>query len=141
MTKRRKNSRDLGMDRDIDRRDFLNGVAIGTAALSLAGSGEANASAPLPQDKPGYYPPERYGLRGSHPGSFETAHSLRDGTFWQTAKKPEDAKTVYDLIVVGAGISGLSAAYFFRKAKPNARVSFSTIMTISAVMPSAMNII
>ncbi len=122
MTKRRNGSRDLGMDRDIDRRDFLNGVAVGAAALSLTASDSAHASAPLPQDQPGYYPPERYGLRGSHPGSFETAHSLRDGAFWKAAKKPEDAKTVYDLIVVGGGISGLSAAYFFRKAKPNARI-------------------
>jgi len=122
MTKRKNGSRDIGMDRAIDRRDFLNGVAIGTAAISLSTSGTAHASAPLPQDQAGYYPPELHGLRGSHPGSFETAHSLRDGTFWKTAKKPEDAKTVYDLVVVGAGISGLSAAYFFRKAKPNARI-------------------
>src|SRR5580658_2957172 len=115
MTKRRKSSHNLGMDRDIDRRDFLNGVAIGTAAISLTSSGAAHASTPLPQDQPGYYPPELHGMRGSHPGSFETAHSLRDGTFWKTAKKPEDAKTVYDLVVVGAGISGLSAAFFFRQ--------------------------
>src|ERR1700722_10415269 len=118
MTKRKKTTG----NREIDRRDFLNGVAITTAAISLAGAGAANASVPLPQDQPGYYPPELHGLRGSHPGSFETAHSLRDGTFWKTAKKPEDAKIVYDLVVVGAGISGLSAAYFFRKAKPNARI-------------------
>ncbi len=69
-----------------------------------------------------YYPPALTGLRGSHPGSFETAHSLRDGTFWDSAGKPEDTGESYDLIVVGGGISGLSAAHFYRKANPNARI-------------------
>ena len=114
---------DLGMGRAIERRDFLNGIAIGTAALSsgLATPAEA-ALAAIPQNGPGYYPPLLNGMRGSHPGSFETAHSLRDGTFWDHAEKPEDTTTVYDLIVVGGGISGLSAAHFFRAAKPNARI-------------------
>ena len=114
--------RALGMDRDIDRRDFLNGVAIGAAATMVAGPAGAAASVPAPQDQPGYYPPLLNGLRGSHPGSFENAHALRDGTFWDTAKKPEDAFGVYDLVIVGAGISGLSAAHFYRAAKPSARI-------------------
>jgi spermidine dehydrogenase len=122
MAKRKTTSDKRGANRDIDRRDFLNGVAVSAAALSSLAAGEAQAAASAPQDQPGYYPPELHGLRGSHPGSFETAHSLRDGTFWDHAKKPEDAKTVSDLVVVGAGISGLSAAHFFRAAKPNARI-------------------
>src|SRR5436190_21606151 len=112
--------RALGMDRDIDRRDFLNGVAF-AAATAIAGSPAAAATVAR-QDQPGYYPPIRNGLRGSHPGSFETAHSLRDGTFWESAAKPLDVDQPYDLVIVGAGISGLSAAYFFRAAKPNARI-------------------
>jgi spermidine dehydrogenase len=55
-------------------------------------------------------------MRGSHPGSFDAAHSLRDGTFWDSAGKPEDTGETYDLIVVGGGISGLAAAHFYRKA-------------------------
>ena len=83
--------RALGMDRPITRRDFMNGAAmvIGAAMLphrqvfGAAGGAE-------PQNRPGYDPPVKVGLRGSHPGSFEAAHSLRDGTFWKTAGKPVD---------------------------------------------------
>jgi spermidine dehydrogenase len=105
----------------IHRRDFLQGTAVTAATLAMAAKADAQVT-PGTQDTPGYYPPLQHGLRGSHPGSFETAHSLRDGTFWDHAEKPEDAHTVFDLIVVGAGISGLSAAHFFRAAKPNARI-------------------
>jgi spermidine dehydrogenase len=111
----------LGTDREIDRRDFLNGIAVTSAVLAAPLPADAQVTLGS-QDEPGYYPPLSHGLRGSHPGSFETAHSLRDGTFWGHAKKPEDTHAVYDLVVVGAGISGLSAAHFFRAIKPNAKV-------------------
>jgi spermidine dehydrogenase len=110
--------RELGMGRDITRRDFLNGVAMTAGAAVMpwdlfAMSGQAEAGK---EKSPGYYPPALTGLRGSHPGSFDAAHSLRDGTFWDTAGKPEDTGETYDLIVVGGGISGLAAAHFYRKA-------------------------
>jgi len=114
--------RELGMNRRITRRDFLNGVAVTAGAALLpwqlfaAGNGD-------PQQSAGYYPPALTGLRGSHPGSFDSAHALRDGTFWDSAGTPQDTGETYDLIVVGGGISGLSAAHFFRKsAGANARI-------------------
>ena len=62
-------------------------------------------------------------MRGSHPGSFEAAHALRDGTYPKSGAKPIETGEDYDLIVVGAGISGLAAAYFYRaKAGAGARV-------------------
>jgi spermidine dehydrogenase len=113
--------RELGMDRPITRRDFMDGVAmvIGAAMLPKASLG-AVAGYPEAQDKPGYDPPILNGMRGSHPGSFETAHSLRDGTFWQSAGKPIDTQETYDLVIVGAGISGLAAAHFYRERAGNA---------------------
>jgi spermidine dehydrogenase len=111
--------RELGEDRPIQRRDFLQGVLVG-AATALTGpllgacvarADEATAGALAPQDVPGYYPPRLTGLRGSHPGSFESAHALRDGAAVQNAI---DSGEEYDLVVVGAGISGLAAAHYFR---------------------------
>ena len=102
----------------ITRRDFLNGVAL-TAGAADAFRPEmwAAAAADLEaQDAPGYYPPAKTGLRGSHPGSFETMHKVRDGAFWEDAPKPVDTGESYDLVIVGGGISGLAAAHFFRKA-------------------------
>jgi spermidine dehydrogenase len=116
--------RELGMDRGITRRDFLNGVAlaVGAAILPLDLSA-ATVIPPGAEKSPDYYPPALTGLRGSHPGSFDAAHSLRDGTFWGRAGSPSSTGEKYDLVVVGGGISGLSAAHFFRRAAgPKARV-------------------
>src|SRR5437588_11595716 len=114
----------LGMDRAIARRDFINGAAAIVGGTLLAGSASSGSYADTePRSQTDYGPPQLTGLRGSHPGSFETAHALRDGTFWKTASTPIDTGEVYDLVVVGGGISGLSAAHFFREhAGKSARV-------------------
>jgi spermidine dehydrogenase len=103
----------LGMDQPISRRDFLNGVALAvTASLPLSAlGGTAPADLTAAQDSAGYYPPLLTGLRGSHPGSFEVAHALHAGQSWPPAGAPVED---YDLIIVGAGISGLAAAHFYR---------------------------
>ena len=114
----------LGMGRDITRRDFLNGasVAVGGSLLGTplsAAFGQAGGA----QSQSGYYPPTRHGMRGSHPGSFELAHEMRDGRRWDSPGDSIDTGEEYDLVVVGAGISGLSAAWFFRQqAGPDARI-------------------
>jgi spermidine dehydrogenase len=121
--------RELGMGRAITRRDFMNGAAMTVGAAVLPGqpmfASETKRAdtGTEPQNHAGYDPPVATGLRGSHPGSFEIAHGLRDGTFWQKAGKPIDTGEMYDLIVVGGGISGLSAAHFFReRAGKSARI-------------------
>lgn len=112
--------RELGMDRAITRRDFLNGVAVGLGGLAassvLGGCGRHGVadSAATAGNADGY-PPGAGGMRGDHAGSFEAAHALRDGTFWQSAGSATRTDDVYDLIVVGAGISGLAVAHLFRK--------------------------
>ena len=75
------------------------------------------------QDAPGYYPPALTGMRGSHDGSFDVSHALRDGRFWARAGDPIVTGEAYDLVVVGGGISGLAAAYFYRaRTSPDARI-------------------
>jgi spermidine dehydrogenase len=96
----------LGMDRSITRRDFINGVAVAIGA--------ASASWTFAEEGEVYYPPALTGLRGSHAGSFEAAHRLRDGGF---PRLPDvDLSEEYDLVVAGGGLSGLAAALFFKKA-------------------------
>lgn len=96
----------------VSRRDFLNGVAL-TIAAGLTPLDQLNAN-PVLAEKSLYYPPSLTGLRGSHPGSFESAHRLaRAGHYFDYASlTPEED---YDLVIVGAGISGLSAAWLYRK--------------------------
>jgi spermidine dehydrogenase len=100
----------------VTRRDFVNGIALSTAAAlvspwKLLGLDGADAL----ERAPGYYPPALTGMRGSHDGVYEAAHALRDGLFWEKAGAPKDEDEVYDLVVVGGGVSGLSAAYYFRQ--------------------------
>ena len=66
------------------------------------------------------YPPAATGLRGSHPGSFEVAHALRDGQRFEVDGFTDGDEV--DLVVVGAGISGLAAAWFYRREHPDATI-------------------
>lgn len=114
----------LGMNRSITRRDFLNGVALTIGSTVIPTSALAfDGQSYDPEKAPGYYPPALTGMRGNHDGSFTYAHQLRDGESWNASGKPEATGETYDLVVVGAGISGLAAAHFYRKAiGPKARI-------------------
>jgi spermidine dehydrogenase len=115
----------------VTRRDLLNGVVIGAGGLLLKACGggtepsvSRSSQAPTAFSAPDptvYYPPALTGMRGSHEGSFEVAHALA----WR-GEKPEHYTPLnehYDLVVVGAGMSGLAAAWFYRKKMgPDVRV-------------------
>ena len=95
----------------VNRRDFLSGTALAIAA----------GLTPLAQmraEPARYYPPSLTGLRGSHQGSFEVAHQVgREGKSFDISGLPVEER--YDLVVVGGGISGLAAAWFYRQAHGN----------------------
>ena len=104
----------------VSRRDFLSGVPVALTGAALACREVPAFEAQIEREGATPYPPLRTGMRGSHPGSFEAAHAfVHEGRTWTA----EDTGESYDLVVVGAGISGLAAAHFFRKeAGPDARI-------------------
>ena len=116
------------MDRAITRRDFLNGVAIGV--------GGALASQWLPRlDVVGAQARGAGHARLLSAGADRHARQPRrlvrrrrmrcaTARFWARAGAPVDTGEAYDLVVVGGGISGLAAAYFYRaRTSPQARAS------------------
>jgi spermidine dehydrogenase len=112
----------LGMNRRISRRDFVNGVSVAVAGAALSPMRTLAYDERIDaEERPEDYPPLKTGMRGSHEGSFEVAHQLRDRGAWDLTTA-EDTHENYDLVVVGGGISGLSAAHFFLKDVKNARV-------------------
>jgi spermidine dehydrogenase len=94
------------------RRDFINGTLMvaGASMFPFGGKGDSV----LASFQPSYYPPALTGLRGSQPGSNTHAHARAfDGkSDWGPTT---NLKEEYDLVVVGGGISGLSAAYFYQQ--------------------------
>ncbi|WLQ52026.1 NAD(P)/FAD-dependent oxidoreductase [Streptomyces poriferorum] len=119
------------MNRKVTRRDFLDGVAVtamgAAAAVALPGAAQAAPSAHPGSTPHGHgrpkapYPPTVTGLRGQQPGAYDVAHAVRDGAF--APGRISDTRETYDLVVVGGGLSGLAAAYLYRKhAGPRARV-------------------
>src|SRR5262249_43315755 len=123
--------KDLGLDVDITRRDFLNAVALGTGAALL------HAPAPAFRPRPGMpgplRPPPADPDSPFHPwtgnpgiGDYKisngntwdvvsAAHGLRDGTYERDMAHASDTGETYDLVIVGGGFSGTVAAYTFLK--------------------------
>jgi len=90
----------------ITRRDFLDGMALAIVA--------GLAPRDLLASAPSAYPPSLTGLRGQTERAFGPMHRMVfDGESHRL--KGLKIEERYDAIVVGAGISGLAAAHFYRR--------------------------
>lgn len=110
--------RRLGMDRAITRRDFLDGVALAVGAAAVGRPAFAQGASAERSQRPS----TRVGLQGQTDRSALVMHGVRDGTYWAEAGEPVATGEAYDLVVVGAGLSGLAAAVLWRQRVPGARV-------------------
>src|SRR6516162_1862814 len=126
--------RRLGLDARITRRDFVNGVLVGAGAAVLGASSNdvAQASGPTRRTpgEPAAGAPAAaqdtftgYGGVGDYARAngntwpvVQAAHRLRNGQYDSAALASAKAAGDFDLVVVGGGIAGLSAAHYFIKA-------------------------
>lgn len=115
------------MKRKLSRRAFLAGSAAVTGTAMLGGykiyklfSPQTLESSVNAAVNATYYPPALLGLRGDADGVQRAAHSIALQNKNYTL--PGAAEEHYDLVVIGAGISGLTAAYLYQKQRPQAKI-------------------
>jgi spermidine dehydrogenase len=111
------------MNRDITRRDFLNGTLLSSGALLLHASppGQllartAGAATSVADDWTGYGGVGDYAnSNGNTEAVLEAGHQIRDGAFDSLPANVTETGETYDCVVVGGGISGLAAALTFQR--------------------------
>src|SRR5580704_10086762 len=114
--------RELGMSRDITRRDFLNTAALGTGAalLGAAAPGLVRAAGreaeSISAHEP-WHPWTGYSGVGDYAASngntwdvVSAGHGIRDGTYGRAMASAPDTGEVYDVVIVGGGFAGTIAA-------------------------------
>ncbi|NKB39240.1 MAG: FAD-dependent oxidoreductase [Gammaproteobacteria bacterium] len=127
---------------DITRRDFIGGTLIGAGAalLSAKAPGALAASGPKADEfKLGRTMPlglNKLDKSWTGPGGIgdyatsngnthvevNAAHTFRNGDFEEQVASAKATGEEYDLVVVGAGFAGCSAAYYYQKDHPDAKI-------------------
>jgi len=99
----------------LTRRDFFNGVLIG------AGSALSRAAPPAQFRAADWDGPGGIGDYASSNGNtwkvLEAAHRIRDGRYSSASLAAEDTRELFDLVIVGGGMSGLGAAFYFQRGR------------------------
>lgn len=102
------------MTRPITRRDFLNGALVGSAALLAGCEHTRNAPATPAASWTGYGGVGDYSqANGNTQAVMEAAHGIRDRLYSDPSGQTVDESV--DLVIVGGGFSGMTAAYEFSK--------------------------
>ena len=100
----------LGMDQEITRRDFMNATLLASGSAALSGLTPYQIMAQMGKDNwTGYGGVGDYAE--SHGNTFEvmtSGHQIRDHVFANPPRDAEDTGEVFDMVVVGGGLSGLA---------------------------------
>ena len=130
-------------DKGITRRDFVGNTLVGSGAALLTAAAPWNAlgmeakpgdgfrlgrSMPTPLNDlderwTGYGGVGDYATaNGNTHKVVNAAHTLRNGDLAERVSAAQDTGEEYDLVVVGAGFAGCTAAFTYLKEKPDARI-------------------
>lgn len=123
----RNDSEDPGLNTDVTRRDFLNGTLLGMGGMLIGAAAPSDLLARIDRAAR-QYDWTGYGGTGDYAASngntlrvLEAAHKLRDGAYTKLPGNTIDTGELYDVVIVGGGISGLTAAWHFAKATGGAK--------------------
>lgn len=110
----------LGLDRPITRRDFFNATLLGVGAALLHSPAPLFRGPGRGTRQESFHPWTGYGGMGDYAVSngntwevMNAGHGLRDGAWDPPPAGVSDTGETFDLVVVGAGLSGLGAAHRF----------------------------
>lgn len=110
----------LGMEEAITRRDFVHGaLAVSSAAALTLGASGCGRKLHIGELDAAWTGPggigDYAGSNGNTASVVNAAHGVRDSQYAQYLDGATDTEDVYDLIIVGGGLSGLCAAYEYQK--------------------------
>jgi spermidine dehydrogenase len=106
----------LGLDRTITRRDFLKVMMVGAGSLMIPGCTGVSSDPPFNPISP--TAPHAF-IGGDTADSLAACHN-----FWweRLTRRAEDTGEIFDLVIIGAGLGGLTAAYYYHQERPEAKI-------------------
>jgi spermidine dehydrogenase len=132
--KREREHTQLGLDRDITRRDFIGSTLIGSGAALLAATAPGfvrpasaqTMAVPLTGLGPDWTGPGGVGdyarANGNTHEVVNASHAVRNSDYAARLRAASDTGETYDLVIVGAGFAGLASAYRWHKERPDESV-------------------
>lgn len=106
----------LGLDQPICRRDFLNSTLLAAGSVLLGPLTPHQLLATKDDEWTGYGGVGDYAnSNGNTLEVMSAGHQIRNGTFHALPAETIDTGEVFDCVIVGGGVSGLSSALFVHK--------------------------
>ena len=114
-----RHDRSLGLDRPIDRRDFLNATLVASGALLMHSLSPAELLARAAAQGADWSGPGGVGDYAASNGNtlavLTEGHQIRDRVIDALPADTVDTGETFDCVVVGGGISGLASALTFKR--------------------------